>query len=558
MKRLLLTISIAEIILLAAHEKMLCGENGSDTKTATTSRDSSASSDPSHPPVGVQPKRPKDFVPFKYPHSPEDLMKTDTPKLEAFAAKSWKEMEASFAKGPFKPEWASLAKHSCPEWFKDAKLGLFIDWGPWSVAGYAPVGGAGAVYPDWYEQHLYGEFKVYHEKTWGKDVTADDLMNLMRADAFDTDKFVDLAKAGGMKYVVPFLKHHGGYCLWDSSVTHRNSMEIGLKRDFATELATACQAKGMKYGIYVSVGEYAYPVIVDGKLRKVGFNGTNASNLGPNEPFIAGKIPVKNYARDYFVPQVKELIEKTNPDLIWYDGEWEATPDARLTAHINAYYYNHAAGRGQEVATNDRLGANSRCDKIPGIRPDFLTSEHNEITTATARPWEECRGIGHSFGYNWQEALDDKHVMSERDLVVMFVDIVARGGNLLLMVNPDGSGHIPPNQERRIRALGDWLKVNGEGIYATRSMPLAQEGNVSYTRSKDSKFVYAICKKWPGKSLTLKGIHAAKDAKITMLGVAEPLEWQQNEQGLTVTIPENLQNEKSRPCQHAWVFKIPM
>ena len=142
-------------------------------------------------------------------------------------------------------------------------------------------------------------------------------------------------------------------------------------------------------------------------------------------------------------------------------------------------------------------------------------------------------------------------------MIHKFIDIVSRNGNLVIIGGPDASGVYPENVVRRFKALGAWLKVNGEAIYATRILPPYQEGDVCYTRSKDGKFAYAICKQWPGKSLNLNGVRAADGVKITMLGVAEPLAWRQNEQGLTIAIPEALQDEKARPCQHAWAFKIP-
>jgi len=510
-----------------------------------------------HPPVGQQPRRPANYAPFKYPHGPADLLRSDTLRVTAFADQSWADIKRVNASGIYQPAWDSLVRHPCPEWFQDAKLGLFIDWGPWSVAGYGTwqKNPTDAVYPDWYESWMLGPLKDYHDATWGKDFTGDDLIDLLRADHFDPAAFAQLAQDCGMKYVVPFLKHHGGFCLWQSSVTHRNSMEIGMKRDFATELAQACQSKGLKFGIYTSVGEWNYPVVKDGKLLDVGFNGRVTGPLQNDAPFMMGKVPVGDYARDYLVPQIKELIDKTNPDLIWYDGEWEAPAETWRTPELNAYYYNRAAARGQQVAINDRSGKG--CRSIKG-RADFMTSEYHSITPTNGMIWEECRSISRSFGYNWKEVNDESTVLSEQATIAMFVNIVARGGNLLLIVSPDGCGRIPPNQEKRMRALGAWLKVNGEAIYATRPLPLAKARNVSFTRSKDGRYAYAICTQWPGQSLRLDGVQAAAQAEVTLLGCADALTWHQDDQGLEVTLPQRLQAEANRPGAHAWTIRIPI
>jgi alpha-L-fucosidase len=182
-------------------------------------------------------------------------------------------------------------------------------------------------------------------------------------------------------------------------------------------------------------------------------------------------------------------------------------------------------------------------------------SEYN-TTQSYVHPWEECQGISQSFAYNYED--NEASLGPPERLIHRFIEIVIRNGNLAIIGGPEASGVYPENVTRRLNALGAWLKVNGEGIYATRVLPPYQEGSVRYTRSKDGRFAYAICKQWPGRSLTLKGVRADEGARITMLGVTDPLTWQQNRQGLTITLPDVLQDEKARPCQHAWVIRIPM
>jgi alpha-L-fucosidase len=170
--------------------------------------------------------------------------------------------------------------------------------------------------------------------------------------------------------------------------------------------------------------------------------------------------------------------------------------------------------------------------------------------------WEAFRGISNSFAYNHEDT--EETMMSRQQLVEFFVDTISHNGNLNLIIGPDRTGRISDLQIDRLKALGRWIKVNAEAVYGSRVLPPYTEGSVCYTRSKDGRFAYAICKQWPGQRLTLKGIHAQRGAQIQMLGVAEPLTWKQNKTGLVINIPDKLQDEKARPCENAWVVRIPM
>jgi alpha-L-fucosidase len=454
-----------------------------------------------HPPVGQQPRRPAGYKPFHYPKSPEELLRTETPGFLKRAHAAWNAAEVVIQQGPYHAPLESLASHPCPEWFLDAKFGMFIDWGPWSVAGWAPQNEK-ATYPDWYEEKLLNEYRDYHLKTWGPDIQPDDLIQLMRSSEFRPERFAELAQAAGMRYIVPFLKHHGGYCLWNSSFTHRNSVQWGLQRDFARELSTACRAANLHFGAYVSLGEWNYPIVTNGKLYTVSLHLADTTNhsilmekLTAATPFVSGKVPVNDYSRDYLVPSLKELIDHTNPDMLWFDGEWESKAEDWRSPELAAYFYNRAKARSQEVCVNDRFGIKTR--GVPGWG-DFYTSEYNVIQGFQSHPWEENRSLSHSYGYNWEESFDDRFVLGEGEALDLLLRIVSNGGNLLLMVSPDGSGRIPPNQERRLRFLGHWLARYGEAIYATRALGLNQQPDWGYlTRSKHSDLLFCIVRHWP-------------------------------------------------------------
>ena len=459
-----------------------------------------------HPSAGIQPKRPANYQPYKYPLSAQELLAKDGPAMAKLSKAAWADIERVNGQGKFNNTRESLATHQCPEWFKDAKIGMFIDWGPWSVGGYSPTNqfhASGALYPDWYEKfiHVKEPVKQYHAQTWGADIGNDDLINLLSDRRFDSHNFARLAKACGFRYVIPFLKHHGGFCLWDSSYTHRDSMDWAFHRDFATELSKACKQVGLKFGAYVSVGEWDYPAIrPDGQLGSFGFDAKlSETNILNDCIFLSGKIPVKDFARDYLIPATKELIDKTAPDILWWDGEWENTSEFYRTRDLNAYYFNRAAQNHQAVCINDRSGNDYRGKKKdPACISDFITSEYGGGNEHDDAAWEECRSFSHNFGYNWTEESDPTAILSDKACIDLVVDIIGRGGNLLLIVSPTGTGEIPARQLHAINNLGDWLKQHGEAIYNTRAYKLAEQpkwGRI--THSKDNQKVYLHITHWP-------------------------------------------------------------
>jgi len=155
---------------------------------------------------------------------------------------------------------------------------------------------------------------------------------------------------------------------------------------------------------------------------------------------ITGKIPVKSYTKDYLIPQATEFIDQYDPDILWYDGDWDTNADSLRTFDISAYFYNQAEGR-KEVAVNDRYGGHEGEKWQRSKRGDFFTNEFDDMkeeAIQTIHAWEECRGISQSYGYNWQDT--DENVISSKEFIDMFVNIVAHGGNLLLIVNLDGQG----------------------------------------------------------------------------------------------------------------------
>jgi alpha-L-fucosidase len=419
-----------------------------------------------------------------------------------------------------------------PEWYDDAKFGMFIDYGLYSVAGYAPKRAKGAMYPDWYLHNMYSDPETveYQKKTWGADFQRDDFIPKFTARNFDPEALAKIAEEAGMRYVVPFCKHHDGFCLWPSSFTKRNVMDMGPHRDLIGPLNAACRKRNLKFGFYFSIEEWEYPILQDGKRMLRRWNPTDppAHEILPFDEkamagMITGKLPVKDFFGDYIIPQAKEFIDEYDPDLLWLDGEWLTDVNETRSPEIISYFYNKAAGR-KDVAANDRLGENCRFNV-----GDFFSSEygsHDDLQAKLIHKWEDCRGVSQSFGYNWQDT--EENILSTVDFIDFFVKIVSEGGNLLLIVNLDGTGAMPEYIRTRLADIGNWLKVNGEAIYATRPWTVANQGDAfRFTQSKDRRYLYAIHKGWTEWELAIDELVLDRAAKIRMLGTNQDLKWRQ-------------------------------
>jgi alpha-L-fucosidase len=466
--------------------------------------------------------------------------------------------------GPYVPDVNTIRRHECPEWFRDAKFGMFIDWGVYSVAGWAPESEQGAMYPDWYLHHMTYEepFRKYHEKTWGKDFMPDDFIPLFTAENYQPERLMQLAADAGMKYVIPFCKHHDGFCLWPSSYTDRDAMDMGPRKDLVRPLVEECNRLGLKFGFYFSVEEWRTPMIINGEKKIRKWNTNHGHEIQPWDPstiknVMSGKYFINgDFFTDYIVPQAKEFIDMYDPDILWFDGEWDTPMEELHTPDIISYFYNRAESR-KPVAINDRNGRSRH--KVG----DFFCSEYHSVPNdlKARHPWEENRGISQSFGYNREDT--EANVLPVDDFIDLFTRTVSENGNLLLIVNLDGTGALPEVQERRLREIGKWLRVNGEAIYGSRPWLVTQQndGKIRFTQSKDGQTVYAICTDFPEKELVLQSLYPSRRAKVVMLG-AEHIELETQivtnrssyQYDLAIRIPESLyQNRKN---DYAWVFKI--
>lgn len=455
-----------------------------------------------------------------------------TTAMTALAAGTARTLWSSPAKTLYEPTWGSLDSHQCPQWYKDAKLGMYIHWGICSVPAWAPRKG-GTPYAEWYGYCMNDPKNPtyqYHRKTYGENFTYDDFFPMFKAEHYNPEEWVALAKMSGMKYLFINAKHHDGHCLWPTRYTHRNAYETGPKRDLIQPLAEAAHSAGLKFGFYYSFYEWYNP-------------------LYTGKPYnFTGLIPYSDFVKDFMVKQVQELIDLYHPDMLYFDGEWDKPPEFWQSREFVAYYYNQALERGQEVLINDRYGKGSR-----GKHGDVFNVEYDygkEIEGLLTHPWSYWRGLDKTYGYNKDSGPEDFLTMKET--IHMLVEGTSRNGNFDINIGPTADGVIPEIQKEKLIALGKWLEINGEAIYGTNVCTVTSEGDVRFTGKGD--YVYALCLKWPEEKLVIKSVRAVEGSTITMLGVPGNLEWRQDNEGLTIEYPLY----KSRPASsaYAWAFKI--
>jgi alpha-L-fucosidase len=512
--------------------------------------------------------------PYKYNLSIEGLLDSCSEKIMEISAKELTELSEVNRLGKYKADLQSLNRHETPEWYKDSKLGVFLDWGLYSIPGYGEKGWSKARYPDWYLLNMYKELKEYHIKKWGEDFHRDDFLPLFTAQDFNAQELVSLVKSSGAKYLVPFSKHHDGFCLWNSKYTQRDVVDMNPGRDLTEEIITECKKEGIHHGFYFSVDEYEYPIINNDKIYVRYWSQEmapdNAGNIIQTEEVIgefdsalhnkmlSGKIPVYNFIDHFILPQAKEYIDIYDPDILWFDGEWQRSAEYYRTMDLVAYFYNNANGR-KEVAVNDRLGSGTR-----GASGDFYTSETDEVVDKMDVPWEENRSMSESYGFNYLDSLEN--YLTPDELIEMLVRIVAKGGNLNLIVNPDGTGKIPKIQRDLLGEMGAWLEINGEAVYNTVPYEVTCDDtqlgqSVWYTMSKDSLYGYAIIFDWPkSETFICKAANMIWEEEVYMLGYSKPIEWVDVGKklwGMSAKVPLHMQNDpSSRPCKYAWVLKF--
>lgn len=344
----------------------------------------------------------------------------------------------------YAPNWESLNKRKIPSWFHEAKFGIFIHWGVYAVPSFAVVAPSG--YSEWYwhnlmatDSKMHPQVKAFHEKQYGKEFPYAKFEPQFTAALFNPDQWADVFRRSGARYVVLTSKHHEGYCLWNSPWADKawgrpwNAVTGTPKRDLLGDLSAAVRKAGLEMGYYYSLYEWFNPLWLADKQR---------------------------YIKEVMTPEFKDLVTRYKPSVIFSDGEWDLPDSAWHSPALLAWLYNESPVK-EKVVVNDRWGSNTRGHNSAST---YQTSEYGSGMQPGVI-WEESRGIGQSYGYNRMENLED--YKTSHDLILALIDIVSRGGNLLLDIGPTADGRIPVIMQQRLADIGNWLEVNGEAIYAT-------------------------------------------------------------------------------------------
>lgn len=438
----------------------------------------------------------------------------------------------------YQANWESIDSRPVPEWFENAKFGIFIHWGLYSVPSYSPTQRDGVGIYDRYAEHYWSRllhdgrtrhfFVDFHNRVYGENFRYQDFVSLFKAEMFEPEEWARIFEESGAKYVVLTSKHHEGFCLWPSQYSPNwNAVDMGPHRDLLGDLTKAVKDRGLKMGYYYSLLEWENPLYKAETLDQ--------------------------YIEQHMFPQMKELVQAYSPDLLWTDGEWDYPSEQLKSTTFLQWLYNESNVR-ETIAVNDRWGKETR-----SRHGGFYTTEYDLVHSGNAddiqfaRPWEECRGIGGSFGYNRKENLED--YSTSEQLVHVLINKVARGGNLLLNVGPTADGRIPVIMQQRLKDLGDWLAVNGEAIYDTRKWdgaPAVTKDTDLYFTRKDGA-LYVIMTRWHEKPITVKGVKGA--GKVTMLGYDGKVSFRQSGNSVVIQ-PIRFQSPSDVPCSYAWVYKI--
>ncbi len=469
---------------------------------------------------------------------------------------------AGLADGPFQPDADSLRQREpAPEWFRDAKFGLYFHWGVYSVPAFGD---------ECYPCHMFetnrAEYR-HHVATYGDPTRFGytDFIPLFKAEKFDAAAWADLFVQAGAKFAGPVAEHHDNFALWDSKVHPWNAVAMGPRRDLTGELEQAIRARGLKFittfhhekcGIWEQrpgriVGHYA--------AVKRNFPGLLQD---PKLAEFYGDVPREQYLKRW-LDKLVEVIDRYQPDLIWHDAWMDEIPEPVRNQYL-AHYFNAARRWGREVVVTVKgldLPREIAVEDFEKGRADQLTP-HPWLTDDTISKGSWC------YTHNLK--------IKEADEVIdTFIDIVSKNGQLLLNLSPMADGTIPADQQAVLKDIGAWLAVNGEAIYATRPWLTYGEGptrmkkgghfvgeirygaqDIRYTRSKDHQALYALLLGPPAGPVTLGALRATAGpgARVVQLGRPEAVPYVINDAGQVVLTPAP--TTADGPARFAVAFKL--
>lgn len=473
----------------------------------------------------------------------------------------------------YKPNWRSLRSHPTPQWFRDAKFGIYTHWGIYSVPAAGPN-------VSWYPHNMYREGNPqyeYHVQHYGhpSKFGYKDFIPMFTADRFDPDQWAELFKKAGARFAGPVAEHHDGFPMWDTAYGEWNAAKMGPKRDVVGELERAIRAQDMKFMVAMHHAEnwWFYPHWLEGydtadpqysglygELHNLDFTSRPGQSSHESE-WAAQDKPSKAFL-DRWQARLVEVVDKYTPDYIWFDFGLKFIHE-QYKQDFLAYYYNKEAEWGRGVVVSYKW------DNLPPGTA-VVDIELGKMAEQTYYEWITDTTVddGSAWGY-----MKDAPYKSVTELVQYLVDNVSKNGYMLLNVGPKPNGELPEEAQAILEGMGQWLAINGEAIYDT--VPWHQygegptqmqvDGAFSDTKEKilytgeDFRFtvkdevLYAISLAWPAKNFTikaLKDVYPDQIQSVELVGSDQALAWQVTDAGLAIERPNAL------PCEHAFVFKI--
>lgn len=451
-----------------------------------------------------------------------------------------------------------------PSWFDDGKIGIFIHWGPYSVIGYRK-GVRG--YSEHVPKLFYSRSKHYYpymQERWGAtppEFGYKDIIPEFKAENWDPDAWAELFKEVGAHYVVMTAEHHDGWANWDSDLTPWNAVDKGPKRDLVGDLGEALKKQGLKYApsyhrerhqsffakkLYV-VDAVPHDDIAE-EIKRVPEAASLYGPFGTTKEFV-----------DDYVARWKEIQTKYEPDFLWMDDFPIYTRDGnnvragRAKPEVQYFddqvrlmitdFMNDGAARGAEVYLNNKGGNRNWPDGVGCLEKDNLKLK------VIGPKWQSCTTFGTSFGY-----LEGDTYKSIKDIIHEMVEVIARNGNFLINIGPKADGTIPDPQVERLRAMGDWLKINGAAIYGSRYWKVSEQKDAHLAFTTNGTNLYAIALQKPVAPFTIDataGWTPDQVNSVKLLGSRAAVDWVMTDAGLKITPPSDLGSS-----DHAWSFEI--
>jgi alpha-L-fucosidase len=450
---------------------------------------------------------------------------------------------------PFEPTIESLQGYQCPQWFRDAKFGIYVHWGVYSVIERG----------EWYPRRMYMEGSPeyeHHVETYGhpSQFGYKDFVPMWTAERFDPGRLVDLFERAGARYFCPCAVHHDNFDLWNSRHHRWNSVEMGPKVDVTGLWREAALQHGLRFGVTTHLARsYSWFNVnkgadSEGPLAGVPYDGNDPRYRDfyhEPHPDTDRRHPLNppEHWRKAWAARIRDLIDHYRPDHLYFDGAlpFQGDDGYRTGMEVVAHYYNQSASRnGTQQCVMCLKNVPDHGLYVEGIAT--LDLERRQAEASLAEPWQTDTSIG-PWGYDVR-----RPYRPVGEIVRELVDIVSKNGNMLLNVPPRADGTLDEATERILEDMGRWMDVNGEAIYGTRPWHVSGEGDLRFTHK--GNMLYAVALGWPEGELKIESLGDRRVAAVSLLGSEQPLSWALDERGLILQAP------LQKPCEHAYAFRI--